>query len=119
MREYKKLLVWQKANELAHQIYTISESFPKEHRFGLTSQLQRAALSVPTNIVEGSYSSHDGEFHQFLNIAFRSLGETSYLLQFAYERKLLSDAHYSETRDCINQTEKMLAALLASVKRSR
>jgi four helix bundle protein len=119
MREYRSLKVWQKANNLAHKVYDLTSAFPKEERYGLTSQLQRAALSVPTNIVEGSYSSHYGEFYQFLNIALRSLGETSYLLEFSMERKLISNSEHLSIHNQANEVERMLAALLANVKKNK
>jgi four helix bundle protein len=117
MRSYKDLLVWRKANTLAHEVYDVTEHFPRQHLYGLTSQLQRAILSVPTNIAEGSYSSHPGEYHQFLNIAFRSLGESSFLINFAKERHLISEAQHCSIDQKLQETERMLASLLASVRR--
>ena len=79
---YRKLIVWQKADELAYQIYLVTKLFPKDERFGLTSQLRRAALSVPTNIVEGSGRQNKGELRYFLNVALGSIFEVEYLLNF-------------------------------------
>ena len=79
---YKKLIVWQKADELAHQIYSATRSLPKEETYGLTSQIRRAALSVPTNIVEGYGRQGKKELKHFVNIALGSLAETEYLLDF-------------------------------------
>ena len=73
IKGYKKLKVWQKADELALAIYIESKKFPKEEIYGITSQLRRAALSVPTNIVEGSGRQNKKEFRQFVNIALGSL----------------------------------------------
>jgi four helix bundle protein len=80
---YKKLIVWQKSDELAYQIYLETKKFPKEEIYGITSQLRRAALSVPTNLVEGSGRQNKKEVKQFVNIALGSLGETEYLLEFS------------------------------------
>lgn len=93
---YKKLFAWQKANKLAHLVYNITLTFPKNEMFGLTSQLQRAALSVPTNIVEGQARNTKKEFHRFLSISLGSLAETQYLLEFAYERKLIKNNDFQE-----------------------
>ena len=79
---YKKLMVWEKADELAYQVYVISKNFPREEQFGLTSQIRRAAISIPTNIAEGVGRQGKNETRQFANIALGSLAETEYLLSF-------------------------------------
>ncbi len=79
---YKKLFVWQKADELAYQVYLASKKFPRDEIYGITSQLRRAVLSVPTNLVEGSGRQGSGERKQFINIALGSLTEVEYLLSF-------------------------------------
>lgn len=79
---YKKLIVWQKADELAYQVYLGTKDFPKAEIYGITSQLRRAVLSVPTNIVEGYGRQSRKELKQFANIALGSLAETEYLLDF-------------------------------------
>lgn len=79
---YRKLFVWQKADELAYQIYLASRKFPRDEIYGMTSQLRRAAISIPTNIVEGSGRQGLGERKQFINIALGSLAEVEYLLSF-------------------------------------
>ena len=66
---YKKLIVWQKADELVYQVYLATKSFTKEEIYGITSQLRRAVLSVPTNIVEGYGRQGKKELKQFINIA--------------------------------------------------
>ena len=88
---YKKLIVWQKADEMAYQIYLATKAFPREEIYGVTSQIRRSALSVPTNIVEGYGRQNKGELRQFSNIALGSLAETEYLLDFAYRL-----GHFSE-----------------------
>ena len=80
---YKKLLVWHKADELAFQIYLATKSFPKDEIYGITSQLRRAALSVPLNLVEGCGRQGKKELKHFTNIALGSLSETEYLLDFS------------------------------------
>lgn len=95
-KSYKRLLVWQEAHRFALLAYRCSERFPKSELFGLTSQLRRAALSVPTNIVEGQASNSKKEFRNFLNIARRSLAESEYLLEFARELEYLLEASYDE-----------------------
>ncbi len=82
-RDYRKLDVFKLADELAFEIYRATNSFPKSELFGLTSQLRRAALSVPTNIVEGSQRESSAEYIRFLDIALGSLAEVGYQLDFA------------------------------------
>jgi four helix bundle protein len=93
---YKKLIAWQKADELAYQVYLITKTFPREEMFGIISQLRRASLSIPTNIVEG-YSRQGKQYlRQFLNIALGSLSEVEYLLDFCLKLNYLkAETHMS------------------------
>jgi len=91
---YKKFLFWQKADELVCQIYLISKNFPREELFGLTSQVRRAATSVPTNIAEAMGRQHRNETRQFLNIALGSLSETEYLLSLSFRLGFLNKEEY-------------------------
>jgi len=79
----RRLEVWKLADELARSIYRATKAFPADELYTLTSQLRRAALFVPTNIVEGYSTGGDKELGRFLDIALRSLAETKYLLHFA------------------------------------
>jgi four helix bundle protein len=92
--KWKKLEVWQLANKFAVDVYHATEELPKEELYGLTSQLRRAALSVPTNIVEGHSRSGDKELARFLDIALGSLGETRYLLFFSRQIGFLSESSF-------------------------
>lgn len=83
MANYRDLIVFQKADELAFHIYKATEKFPKSEMFGLTSQIRRAALSIPTNIVEGYARKSKKELQYFLSIALGSHAETEYLLNFS------------------------------------
>ncbi|RKY30005.1 MAG: diversity-generating retroelement protein bAvd family protein, partial [Candidatus Omnitrophota bacterium] len=89
IKAYKKLIVWKKVDELAYQIYLETKRFPKNETYGITSQLRRSVLSIPTNIVEGSGRQSRNEFRQFINIALGSLAETEYLLEFYFRLKYL------------------------------
>jgi len=79
---FKDLIVWQKAYQLVLLVYKITKDFPKQEMYGLVQQIQRAAVSVPSNIAEGYGRQHMGEYKQFLSIAYGSLSEleTQYLL---------------------------------------
>lgn len=80
MRDFKKYDIWDLSHKLTLEIYRITSVFPKEELYGLTSQIRRASMSIPTNISEGCGRSSDKEFNQFLNIALGSALETEYLL---------------------------------------
>ena len=83
MASHKDLIAWKVSMELARNCYTLSDSFPKAERFGLTSQLRKAAISVPANIAEGCGRSTRGELKQFIGIARGSLKELETLLELA------------------------------------
>ncbi len=116
IKNYHDLIVWQKANHLANRIFDATQAFPKEYLFDLTNQLRRAALYVPTNIAEGCASFHNKELLQFLNIAWRSQSETSYLLEFAVGRGLIGSG---EMVEACNEIGRMLNALIASLHRPK
>lgn len=82
-KNYRELIVWQKAMDLVEMVYTTSSTFPKEEKFGLTSQLQRAAISIPSNIAEGSGRMGEKECIQFLKIAHGSLSEVETQMMIA------------------------------------
>jgi four helix bundle protein len=80
LQDYRKLQVWQRSHKLVLDLYRASQMFPPVERYGLTSQLRRAVLSVPTNIAEGSRRAASREFAYYLSIAEGSLSETEYLV---------------------------------------
>ena len=107
-----KLLVWQKSHELTLKIYQITNSFPKEEMFGLTSQIRRAATSVPSNIVEGKARGSNKDYKRFLLIARGSLEETKYQLLLAKDLKYIDEQKYKEILDLADETGKMLNGLI-------
>jgi len=84
---YRRLIVWQRSDELAFQVYVISKIFPREELFSLVSQMRRAAISVPANIVEGYSRDSNKEKIQFYNIAKGSLTELEYYLDFSLKHQ--------------------------------
>lgn len=113
---YQRLLAWQIADKLAWEVYLITDKFPKHELYGMTSQLRRAILSVPLNIVEGHSRNSKNEFRQFLRIALGSLAESDYLLQFALKRKYISSDDYEKVADLRIQCGKVLWKLMQSQK---
>lgn len=95
---YKELLAWQVADELANAVYDLTLKFPKDELYSLTSQLRRAALSVPANIIEGHARDNKNEFRHFLSIALGSLAETGYYIEFALRRKYINQVDFESVQ---------------------
>ena len=113
---FKQLDVWKRAMRLADRIYDITDSFPKDQRFGLVSQMQRAAVSVPSNIAEGCSRSGKKEFVQFLYVARGSLAELETQVILAYSRKYIPKENYVTLCNEIDIIHRMLAKLILSQK---
>lgn len=105
---YKRLIVWQKADELAYSVYLASKDFPKEEIYGITSQLRRAVLSVPINIVEGYARHSKKELKHFLNIAIGSLAETEYLLDFCRHLNYLKESNFQKLNNLRKEVGRLL-----------
>ena len=116
MRDHKKLRAFQLADELTLSVYSVTRLFPKDELFGLTSQMRRAAVSVPSNIVEGCARESQNEYLRFLEIAFGSLRELHY--QFGLSERLgyLDKCNDNLCGAMIIETEKVLSALLRSMR---
>ena len=96
---WKNLDVWKLSDELAYNVYLSSRDFPKEEIYGITSQLRRAALSVPTNIVEGYSRKGNKELSHFLNISIGSMAEAKYLLDFSRRLGYINNNKYDEIKN--------------------
>lgn len=112
---YKRLIAWKLANEFVHTVYELTVKFPKDEVFGLTSQLRRASLSVVLNIVEGHSRNNKNEFRSFLRIALGSLAESEYLIQFARDRKYLTDHDLNRVMIIKTNCGKVLWKLMKSI----
>lgn len=111
---YKNLLVWQIADELAKKIYKATNKFPTNELYGIISQLKRASLSVPLNIVEGYARNSKKEFRQFLKISLGSVAEVGYLLEFSFEQGFLKEETFKELMDLRDQCGQLLWKLFKS-----
>ena len=116
-RLYRNLVAWQRSHELTLAIYKQTQRFPTEERYGLTSQLRRAAYSVPANISEGSGRETNRDYLRFLIIAFSSLKETEYFLMLARDLGYLSDDQYDALTETVNGTFGALQGLIKAVKK--
>ena len=112
MSDYKKLLVWQKAYTFGIKLYTVTRIFPKEELYGITSQLRRASISIPSNIAEGSRRSTQKDFRSFLHIAYGSGAELEVQILFAKDLGYISDATSKELLQNLEEIMKMLNSLI-------
>ncbi len=108
---YKDLLVWQKGIQLAKEIYRITRAFPNEEKFGLVSQMRRAAVSIPSNIAEGQARHTTQEFVQFVSHAEGSVAELDTQLILALELGYCSEPRTTEASGLLSDLRKMLNAL--------
>jgi four helix bundle protein len=110
------LHVWQKAHVLTLAIYKATQCFPKEERFGLTSQIRRSSASVGANLAEGCGRRSDGEMARFVHIAMGSGAELSYHLRLARDLDFLSNALSEQLRSDLNGVMRMLSSLSQKLK---
>jgi four helix bundle protein len=116
MRDHTKLKAFKLADEVALLVYQITAGFPKEELYGLTSQIRRAAVSVPSNIVEGCARDSQADYLRFLSIAFGSLRELRYQLGLSLRLAFLSVQDWSLIEPKIVETEKVLNGLIRSLR---
>jgi four helix bundle protein len=110
---YRELKVWQKSFALAQQVYLITKKLPKTEQFGLISQIQRSAVSIPSNIAEGQQRQSPKEFSHFISVARGSAAELSTQLMLA---KSVYGLGLDETINDIEEIQKMLYSLQSKIK---
>ena len=111
MKDFREIKAWQKAHALVLFCYKLTSKFPKEEKFGLTSQIRRAAVSVSTNIVEGNSRNSDTEFRRFINISESSAAELEYLFLLCYDLNLITPDENRFGSESSIEIRKMLAGL--------
>lgn len=112
MQDFRNLAIWQQAHQLALAVYRETSTFPPSERFGLTSQMRRAATSIPTNMAEGCGRGSDADFARFLQIALGSASELEYLLLLASDLGYLELAPTRSLLDQIQIIKKMTSSLV-------
>ncbi|NLK22325.1 MAG: four helix bundle protein [Epulopiscium sp.] len=112
-----KLVVLQKSHQLVLEIYSITKNFPKDELFGLTSQIRRAAVSVPSNIIEGKARGSSKEFKRFLLVARGSLEEVKYKLLLSKDLRYISENKYKEVLVLAKEVGRLLNGLIVSVEK--
>jgi len=117
VRNYRELKVWQKGIQLVKMVYILTRKFPKYETYGLSSQMQRSAVSVPSNTAEGQARQHTGEFRQFLHIALGSAAELDTQLVVAVELGYATQDEAQSIFDLILEIRKMSYALINALPR--
>ncbi len=117
VKSYKELLIWQKGIRIVVQVYKLTQSFPKEEIYALTSQLKRASVSIPSNIAEGFGRQTDKSFNHFLNISRGSLNEIETQLIIAKELGFIQDENLlNDLLLTIEEESKMINAFAKNLK---
>lgn len=116
MQDFKQLVVWQKAHKLTLAIYNTTPNFPKDELYGLTSQIRRAAVSIPANVAEGCGRNGDIEFARFLQIAMGSAAELEYHLLLAHDLGFIENTQYNQLNQDLVEVKRMLNAFIQKLK---
>ena len=118
MRNFRNLNIWKEGIEIVKEIYKLSQKLPSEEKFGLRSQITRAAVSIPSNIAEGSSRNSEVEFKRFLEIAIGSLFEVETQLIIIQELNLVSSEELKNIFELIEKEGKMINGLINTIKNS-
>ena len=115
-RDFRKIKAWQRADDLAMEIYKLTRNFPREELYGLTSQLRRAAVSVAANIAEGSARNSVRDYLHFLNLAEGSLIEVEYYIHLAGRLNYISSAEVGTLQNAKEETGRTLFGLIKAIR---
>ena len=119
MKDFRKLLVWEKSHKLTLDIYRVTSLFPREELYGLTSQIRRASVSIPANIAEGCGRDSEGELLRFMRIAMGSSSELECELLLAQDLGFISDVEFNKIQGDLVEVRKMLNAFIQRLKATR
>ncbi|WP_369013650.1 four helix bundle protein [Flavobacterium anhuiense] len=119
MKTFRDLLIWQKSMNLVTEIYQITNSFPKEEIYGLSSQIRRSSISIPSNIAEGYGRNGNTELLRFLNISISSLFEMQTQLEISFNLKYITEYQFSKINGESRELERMLSAFIKKLKDRR
>ena len=117
VKNFKDLVAWQKAMDLVEMVYRLTSAFPADERFGLTSQLRRAAVSIPSNIAEGQGRNSTGDFVRFLSIAYGSLREVETQMLIALRLKFADPTQFKPVQELCDEIGRILNGLMNSLRK--
>jgi four helix bundle protein len=115
VKDFRDLKVWEKSHQLALIVYKYTQAFPKQELFGITSQMRRAAVSIPSNIAEGCGRGGNADLARFLSIAMGSASELEYLLLISAGLGFLNRIDHKELELATTEVKRMLASLIAKI----
>ncbi len=118
LKSYKELLIWQKGIEIVDMTYKITENFPPKEVYKLSSQMQRAAISIPSNIAEGFSRGHTAEYRQFLRTGLGSCAELETQLTIAQRRNYITEIEIQRLSEQLEQESRMIMSLINSLKKN-
>jgi len=116
VNDYRELEIWKRGISLVEDIYAITKSFPKEETYGLTGQIRRSAVSIPSNIAEGFARSNNNEYRQFLYYSLGSCSEATTQVIIASRLKYVTEKQADELADKLNVLSKMIMSLIKKLK---
>ena len=119
MKDFRQLRVWEKAHQLTLTVYRITKAFPSDERYGLTSQIRRASVSVPSNIAEGCGRSSDAELARFMEIAMGSASEVEYQILLARDLGYVAGTEYGDIYGRVCEVKRMLTSFIQKLKADR
>ncbi len=119
VHSYRELIVWQKAVELVTEVYRLTEKFPKEEVYGISAQMRRAALSIPSNIAEGRRRGTRKDFKNFLNIAFGSGAELETQVEIAKRLSLANPSDFRKTEGLLDEIMRMLNRMTVKLQANK
>lgn len=117
MRDFRKMMIWERSVKYVTTSYTFTKQFPDDERFGLISQMRRAAVSIASNIAEGSARNSDTEFKRFLEIALGSAFELETQLIVSAEMKYLNTEKFNECLSELQEIQKMINSFINKLKK--
>jgi len=115
MHNFKELKVWQNARKLVKEIYVATKDFPSEEKFGLISQMRRSAVSIPSNIAEGSGRNTNKDFSHFLNISLGSAYELQTLLFLSQDLEFINEERVNDLNTSLEEIQKMIYGLIKTI----
>ena len=119
IKSYRDLIVWQKSMELVKEVYLITKKLPKEEQYGLTSQIRRSSISIPSNIAEGYGRHSTNDYLRFLQIATGSLYELQTQLEISRNLDFLPKESFDKSFEGSREIERMLSSLIRKVGKSK
>ncbi len=116
IKTFRDLKIWQQSMELVTEIYRATSSFPEEEKYGLTSQLRRSSVSIPSNISEGFGRNSQGDFKRFVNISMGSLFELQTQIEVAKNLEFISKEIFENLYDHSREIERMMSSFIRTLK---